>query len=235
MQERLHAAIRSKRRGIKLLLHPNHPITVMNPTPATPTPARRSYARWIIAGLVLLIAPIFLVAAGVLSLLTLDRDAALLRREVMTATGSDWHTKVQMNLGWGTLGTVRTILRFVEHKDIADARLALKAVRSASVGVYERTSYDDDADMSQMLVHTDKMMEKRGWSRLVGVVDGRQTVLIYTSDVAMSGDRIDLCLAVVDGRELVVVSTRVDAGTLGELVERHAPGGIREKLKFASL
>jgi len=207
----------------------------MNPTPATPTPARRSYTRWIVAGLILLVAPVFIVAAGVFSLLTLDRDAALLRRGVMAATGSDWHTKVQMNLGWGTLGTARTILRFIEHKDIADARLALKAVHSASVGVYERKVRDDDADLNQMLVHTDKMMEKRGWSRLVGVVDGRQTVLVYTSDPVKSGDKIDLCLAVVDGKELVVVSTRVDASVLAELVEKHTPGGFREKLKFASL
>ena len=207
----------------------------MNPAPVTPSPARRSYARWIIAGLVILVAPMVLVAAGLFSLLTLDRDAAVLRREVMTATGSDWHTKVQMNLGWGTLGTARTVLRFIEHKDIADARLALQAVRSASVGVYERTNRDDDVDLDQMLVHTDKMMERRGWSRMVGVVEGRQTVLIYTSDVKMSSDKIDLCLAVVDGRELVVVSTRVDAAVLAELVEKHAPGGFREKLKFAKL
>jgi hypothetical protein len=207
----------------------------MNPAPSSPTPARRSYARWIIAGLILLVAPMVLVGVGVVSLLTLDRDAAALRREVMTATGSDWHTKVQMNVGWGTLGTVRTVLRFVKHKDIADARLALNAVRSASVGVYERRDAESDTDMQRMLVRTDKMMERRGWSRMVGVVDGRQTVLIYASEPETFGDKIDLCLAVIDGKELVVVSTRVDAGALTELVERHVPGGFREKLKFAKL
>lgn len=207
----------------------------MNSAPLSPSPARRSYARWIIAGLILLVAPVIIVGAGVLSLLTLDRDAAVLRREVMTASGSDWHTKVQMSLGWGTLATARTVLRFVQHENIEDARLALKAVRSASVGVYERSNRDGPSDMNQMLVHTDKMMEQRGWSRLVGVVEGRQTVLIYTSNEDKWGDKIDLCLAVIDGKELVVVSTRVDAGVLAELVAKHAPGGLREKLKFAKL
>lgn len=207
----------------------------MNPATPIPSPARRSYARWIIAGLILLVAPMVLVVAGVFSLLTLDRDAAILRREVMTATGSDWHTKVQMNLGWGTLGTVRTILRFVEHENIDDARLAMNAVRSASVGVYERNDSDDEADRTRLLMRTDRMMERRGWSRMVGVVDGQATVLVYSSDASMSGDKIDLCVAVVDGRELVVVSTRVDAGVLAKLVEKHNPGGFREKLKFAKL
>ncbi len=69
--------------------------------PVTPfAPARRSYRRWIILGLGILLTPVLLLGFAAYSLLALDRDAAALRHEVMTASGSDWHTKVQMDLGW---------------------------------------------------------------------------------------------------------------------------------------
>ena len=207
----------------------------MNPaTNSTPAAPHRPYGKWIAVGLIILIAPMLILGVAAWSMMTLDRDAAFLRREVMSATGSDWHAKVQLDLGAVTLGTVRTALRFVQHKDIADARLALAAVRSASVGVYERKDDDQAVPAEKLFIRTDALMRDRGWTRLVGVADGKQNVLIYTSDRG-SGDRMDLCLAVVDGKELVVVSTRVDAEALLELVEKHAPGDIKSKLKLAKL
>lgn len=207
----------------------------MNPAPSAPSPARRSYARWIIAGLVLLVAPVIIVGVGVWSVVTLGKDAAVLRREVMTASGSDWSTRVQLDAGWAILGTARTALRFVPDKNVDDARLALSAVKHASVGVYERRGRDRGMNSAELLASTDRVMNRRGWSRLVGVVDDNTTVLIYAADKGAKGDKIDLCLSVVDGREMVIVSTRVDAGVLAEFVTKHAPGGIREKLKFAKL
>jgi hypothetical protein len=110
----------------------------------------------------------------------------------------------------------------------------LSAVRSASVGVYERNDSDRSVSSEKLFGHTDKLMRARGWTRLVGVAQGKQNVLIYTSDRSR-GDRMDLCLAVIDGKELVVVSTRVDAAELMKLVERHAPGDFKSKLKLAQL
>lgn len=202
----------------------------MNAAVSSSSPVRRSYRRWIIAGLVLLVTPVIILAAGVWSVVTLNRDAALLRREVMAASGSNWSTRVQLDAGWGLLGTARTVLRFVQHENIDDARLALDAVRHASVGVYERRGRDMDMDPAGLLADTDAKMTKRGWTRLVGVANGRETVLVYTSDAHARGDKLDLCISVVTDRELVVVSTRVDAGTVMKLVERHAPGEFRSKL-----
>ncbi|MES1168270.1 MAG: hypothetical protein ABUL61_03775 [Oleiharenicola lentus] len=205
---------------------------VTTPIPAAP---RRSYGRWIAAGLVLLVSPMIILGIAAWSMLTLSRDAAGLRREVMNATNSDWHTKVQMDVGPMTLGTARTVLSFVHHKNIADARLALSAVRSASVGVYERNRADEEVSFAKLSGHTDEFMRQRGWTRMVGVTSGRQNVLVYTSDRG-SDDRMDLCLAVIDGKELVVVSTRVDPEVLMQLVEKHAPGGdLKSKLKLSKL
>jgi hypothetical protein len=46
---------------------------------------------------------------------------------------------------------------------------------------------------------------------------------------------MDLCLAVIDGKELVVVSTRVDPEVLMKLVEKHALGDFGSKLKLSKL
>lgn len=200
-----------------------------SPQPAAVVP-RRSYARWILAGLLLLIAPVVIVAVGVLSLVTLNRDAALLRREVMAATGSDWSTKVQLDLGWCSLGLARAVAACVNHEKSEDVRLALAAVKHASVGVYERRTATGSGSAANLFAETDRLMEKRGWTRLIGVADGDERVIVYTSD-AGSGDRVDLCLAVLDGRELVVVSTQVEARALSRLVEKHTPGNFRSKLQ----
>ena len=99
---------------------------------------RRRWRRWVLAGLVALIAPVVILALGVWSMLTLDRDAAALKREVARATDSEWRTKVQFSAGRMTLAASRSGLEFVPQRDLEDAKLALRAVRHASIGVYER-------------------------------------------------------------------------------------------------
>ncbi len=208
----------------------------MDPVAApSANPPRRKYGRWIALGAAVVMTPMLALAFAIWSTVTLDRDAALLRREVMKATASDWHTKVQMDLGWVTLGTARTVLRFAHHANIADARLALAAVRKASVGVYERAdAADHPVAMEKLFGATDRLMRDRGWTRLVGVANDKENVLVYTSNRTVD-DRLDLCLAVIDGKELVVVSTRVDPGVLMQLVEKHAPGDFKSQLKLAML
>jgi len=208
----------------------------MNPVTPPSVPPRRRIGRWIALGLVILLTPMVVLGVGVISMLSLDRDAAILRREVMAASDAKWHTKVQMSIGSVTLGAVRTGMRFIKHENIEDARLAMAAVRRASVGVYECTSGGDDLSLPQLFARTDQVMRQRGWTRLVGVGEGDETVLVYTSDDIGSGSQIELCVAVVNDREMVVASTKVDAERLAELAMRHMPkDGLRGKLKAAKL
>lgn len=205
---------------------------------ATPPPLKpqRSLARWMLFLIVMLVAPVVIVGVGVASMFTLNGDATVLRREVMAATEADWDTKVQVSVGRFTLGAVRTGLSFVQAEHMDDARLALSAVRHASVGVYEKSSRDNRWSREQLLARTDERMRKRGWTRMVGVTENNEAVLVYTSDRLDHGDRMDLCIAVVDGNEMVIVSTRVDAAQLMKLVERHMPeGGFGKKVKLTKL
>lgn len=208
----------------------------MNPAVSPAPKPRRHIGRWIAVGLLLMLTPLVVVGVGVLSMVSLDRDAQVLRREVMAATDADWHTKVQVSAGWLTLGAVRTALRFIQHENMDEARIALGAVRKVSVGVYERSGRGEKWSRKELLAKTDERMRQRGWSRLVGVTEKGQAVLVYTSDRVDDGDRLDLCIAVVDGREMVIVSAKVEADSLVRLAERHMPeGGWRAKLRSAKL
>lgn len=208
----------------------------MNPVIPPPVARRRSVGWWIALGTGLLLTPLVVLGFAAISMMTLDRDAAFLRREVMAATDTKWHTKVQMSAGWITLGAVRTGLRFIQAEHMDDARLAMQAVHRVSVGVYECNPGRDSLAVEHLFNRTDQAMNHRGWTRLVGVAENDQTVLVYTSEDIGSSSRLDLCVAVVDGNQMVVVSTNVDASALAELAERHIPeGGFRSKLKHAKL
>ncbi len=204
----------------------------MNPTPQTPA-ARRRVWRWVWIGASLCLAPFVALAIVAYSCLTLERDAAVLRRHVMDATGAQWSTKVQLSVGSVTLGAVRQVLRFVHADGVADARQVLDAVRHASVGVYERASTGGTVSREQLFTDTDRAMQQRGWTRMVGVADNKDTVLIYVPRKIGNAGPVDICLAVVSGKELVVASTSVDADKLAELVAKHAGDGVKGHLRFA--
>jgi hypothetical protein len=208
----------------------------MSPTPTTSAKPRRHVWRWVFLGLGLCLTPFLILAIVAASFLTLPSDARVLRKHVMAATDSNWHTKVQVDLGSLSLAAVRTGLAFVHNKDVADAKLALAAVKHASVGVYMRDASEQGCSRERLFTETDQAMQQRGWSRLVGVADGKDNVLVYVSQNIVPDEPIDICVAVVNGQELVVVSTSIDASKLTELVERHMPeGGLKEKLRLTKL
>lgn len=207
-------------------------MNAQDPAPsAAPKSTRRRWIWITIAAVVC--APFVALAVAAYSFATLDRDAAVLRRQVMAATDARWTTKIQLSAGRATLAALRGCLTFVHHKDIEEARLALRAVRCASVGVYEME--DDNADWSRekLLNETDRRMEERGWMRIVGVSQDGDTVLVYAP--ADAGEPEEFCLAVVDGRQLVIVSAAVNAGALEQLVERHAGGEWKRPFRLAKI
>lgn len=201
----------------------------MNPAPTVPPAPRRRIWPWVLG---ICLTPFLVLGLAVASYVTLDSDARTLRRHVMSATNADWDTKIQISVGRATIGTVRTGLLLVDKEEIADARLALGAVKHASVGVYELASHRDESwSSTQILRDTDRAMQRRGWTRLVGVADGKETVMVYVSEDIDEDEPIDVCVAVVSGRELVVVSATIDPENIGRLIERHAGENLRAELR----
>lgn len=195
-------------------------------TSAVPAPRRRRWP-WVLA---IGLSPFLILALAAASYLTLDRDAAALRRHVVAATQAKWDTKVQLSVGRFTIGATCLALRLASNSEAATAAQALAAVKHASVGVYELTSGPLALSREQFFGETDRAMRARGWSRLVGVADQHDNVLIYVEDEADADEPLGLCLAVVSQRELVVVSTSIEAAELSGLLQEHLPTELRAKL-----
>lgn len=200
----------------------------MNATPSPASPVRR---------LLRVVAALFVASALTLGLaaysfLTLSSEASLLRREVMAASGTEWKTTVQLSVGRCTLWALRTGLVFFPDARMAEVREALGAVSSVSVGVYRNAAAGGAAGDSSrvdaaggstasLFDAADRLMRLRGWTRVVGVSDAREKVLIYMPTGV--GEPTEVCLAVMKRRELVVVSASLDAASLATMAGRHLP------------
>jgi hypothetical protein len=191
----------------------------MNASDIRPNAKHRVWP-WL-AGLFLL--PWVAVAFLVLQTVQLDRDATALRRLMVAATGETWHTKVQLTVGPAVLAAVRAGTASI-HDLPVEARQALRAVRSASVGVYERAAGHSAAHHGNFAAAVDATMARRGWTRIVGVEDHEETVLIYLPAGESRNAPSRVCLAVCDRGELVVVAADFDADALADLVAREIGG-----------
>ena len=192
----------------------NAPATVPNPI----APRRHSVWRWILGGLAL---GAVVITIGIYNLVTLARDAQALRDEVLASLNVPTNIRIQGTAGAVLIGAVRAGLHFV-HNLPDDARDALAAVRTASVGVYGLRGAVDGRSRAAMFASADAVMNRRGWIRIVGVNDGDDTVLVYTPAKADWGKTQRVCLAVCDGREIVVVAATANTRALERLVARHA-------------
>ena len=189
-------------------------------------PSRMSLGKKILLGLLLWMGASVLVAgAFVASFFLLDSNASMIRRQVMSASGRDWDTKVQVSVRPVAMAMTRLALRFVpEVPD--EAHLALQAVRSASVGVYELPRGERAEFTGAWLADADARMANRGFTRLVRVNQSKESVAVYIPENCDEGDLLKLCVAVCTGQELIVVSAETALEPLLELIEREA-GPVR--------
>jgi len=185
------------------------PSTIMN-TLAPPLIRRRRIWPWVLGAVI---------TAPAYSFVGLDSETASLRRQLMQATGAEWDTKVQLSLGRVSFATLRGALSFSTKEEIAEARLALKGIKRASVGVYELRGAAKEWSQAELMHAADAVMQRHGWDRVVGVMDGGETVMIYVP--AKTTEPREVCVAVISKRELVVVSAGLDPEALVQLAKRH--------------
>jgi len=196
----------------------------MNATDAQPK--RMSLGKILLAGfLAWMTASVVIIGAFVASFFFLDSNASMLRRQVMAASGRDWDTKVQVSVRPVAMAMTRLALRFIPEVP-GEAHLALKAVRSASVGVYELPRGERAEMTGDWLQEADRRMAGRGFTRLVRVNERKESVAVYIPEDCDDGDLLRLCVAVCTGKELVVVSAEAALEPLMQLIEDQ--GALRE-------
>lgn len=180
------------------------------------TPSRHRVWPWILAILfAICLLPVVIVATHI----GLSSEARVLRDELKTATGSTWSTRVQLSSGPVLIPAVRAVASFCNIED--EARCALAAVRSASVGVYELDRAGGSLDLGSALASLDARMSSRGWERLVTVIDNNENVVIYTKPGESWNSKMRVCLGVVTEKELVVVSATVFPEALMPVIDKH--------------
>lgn len=188
------------------------------------TKSRHRLWPWILAILVgICVMPVVIVASHI----GLTREASILRDEMKEASGASWFTRVQLRSGFLLLPTARSIVALCNVDD--EARWALSAVRHASVGFYELDHTGENGPaLGEALPRLDERMRSAGWERLVTVIDGKENVVIYADSDGSSRRNVRLCIGVVTGKELVIVSATIRPDELLPIIEKHIPKtGIR--------
>ena len=183
----------------------------------SPTDQSFRWRRILLTFVAILTVSFGMLAWCIYDVITLSREAAGLRNTFFSLNGAPRSTTIQFSAGPWLLRAARLVAG--QMKEVPpEALLALRSVRSASVGVYElRPSQSIDG---AAIKASDERMRLRGWHRAVGVRDGRNTVLIYTSARERRGEELKVCLAVVDEHELVLVSGVVAGRYLLPLISK---------------
>ncbi|MBE2212620.1 MAG: hypothetical protein IAE82_02020 [Opitutaceae bacterium] len=196
------------------------------PTPA-PTAPRRSPWRAMIVWFVGVSVASMLVAVPylVVSSLRLERETVRLRDAVVGSLSGHamegWSPRIEVRLGTCAFGLARLVTRCADLPD--EARQALRAARSASVGVYQWRGADIAA-MRRHMAGGQSVVRVGGreWTRVVCVRDGDESVVVLTP-VTDDDDpsTLELCVVVLADGELVVVAVEVDPQPLSDLVQPH--------------
>jgi hypothetical protein len=173
--------------------------------------------RWLLAGTGICLGAAALAAYN---LVTLTRDAGSLRDELISTLTRSTRTQVQVTVGPVLLGVVRAVVSAFDGVP-EEARLAMRTVRDASVGVYKIEGRVGSGERTQMFSAADDVMRQRGWTRVVGVSDEENLVLVYSPKGERSGSTEQVCVAVCNEEHLIVVEGSVRMDRLVELAAHH--------------
>ncbi len=171
----------------------------------------RHTVRWILLGILCLFV---FVTVRVVGCFMISSDTAALRNELVQSAPAEWHKRIELSVGSMALSMARFIIGFLEVPP--EARTALQALRGGEVAIYEVDPGDNGPEYHSLLASADRAMLARGWERVVGCVQHKSAVAVYVPQNIRSPKRVQVCVAVVNPRQMVLVSAR---GNLEPLLE----------------
>ena len=199
-------------------LPPVIPAPNASPRPAA-RPARRGPSMFLtILGLSFLLVAVaaVLVIWGVISYFRVGADVRALRDGFQQSAPGAWSRNIEINVGPFTTGLVRSVL-VADNQMEPEARAALNSVQAGQVGVYELAG-DARLESAAAFAAADRAMSRRGWDRLVAVVQGDNQVVVYAPLDPGPGTELSLCFAVLHERQLIVGQARADLQMLEPLL-----------------
>lgn len=187
-------------------------------------PSLRSRRGWVYSGVLgataivlgaIVILPLLVPAAVYLAF----RPSGVLdsiRQEVARSTGNALDREIELALRPAAVALLRAGLACADLP--AEARSALGAVHSAEVGLYQTSSIERSEAPGRLLSRVDTVMAKRGWERIVGVVDGQDVVAVFVPQTIPSHRDVSLAVLVHSGSQLVIASVRSNPEAIVDLV-----------------
>ena len=109
---------------------------------------------------------------------------------------------IEFGAGRFTFGLAKAASKFVDLPP--EARVLFSSVKGAECSVFEFESHGKS--LPAVLAKADRSMQKRGWTRVVGVVEARQLVAVYIPGKMNSSRKVRFSVLVLDDRQLVCAS-----------------------------
>ncbi len=156
------------------------------------------------------------VVYGITSYLRLGSDERALRNGLLKAAAAPWERKLEINVGPLTVALARIGLLFAHLKP--EAQKAAQCIRAGEVGIYQFENRARPVDRAALLAAGDRVMDGRGWDRLVGVIEPHNFVAVYVPRKSPAAKELKVCVAVIDEGRLVVASARGNLEPLMEIV-----------------
>jgi hypothetical protein len=176
------------------------------------SPPNGGAALWIVLAIPVVLA--LGLALGVASFLQQSTDTRALRECLLGKQQLAWRDRIVVNAGPVTFGVARLVSRFLDLPQ--EARAGVASLRGAEVGVF-RGGIVSPEDRSAAMAKADETMVKRGWSRVVAVQNGRESVMVYVRDKGLGANTLVCCAVVCNERELVIVRVKSEPEPLLKL------------------
>jgi hypothetical protein len=134
-------------------------------------------------------------------------DMRDVRNELLACLGQSPVASIEVAIpAWAaTLGRVGASLTDLDPH----LEAALQTAGGGQLGVYELSEQPPRETVRAMLQATDRSLGSKGWTRMVTVLDGGESVAVYGLDSSMrKGEALEIFLLVLSQQELVMLSAR---------------------------
>jgi hypothetical protein len=169
--------------------------------------------------LVCLLVGFVVIVIGVISYFRLGPETAILRDAAMGGARGTWNKTIALNIGMVTTSLVRGGSHLL--KLAPEPQAAFDAIHKAEVGVYKLSRAAGGVDQGAILARADKEMSARCWDRVVGVSRENELVAVYVPRRGLSTKKIQCCVMVLQGKDLVVVGASGNLEPLFQLAGNH--------------
>jgi len=152
-------------------------------------------------------------------------DFSAVRAEVIAQSGCDWARQIHIGVPSCLFTAVRLGISVADVGLEPEVKAALQTLGGLRVAVCQRAA--GSPDLPAMLKTADGALARRGWDRVVGVLDRQELAAVYAPARTAPDGPLELYVIVWDGEQLVFVSGRARLEPLAEIALRHVTAARR--------